>query len=250
MIHLLASGMPAGTVLNLNANHRRFFNVTPFTSLQPSVTTETFDSDLVMNLTGTGILSGVNCSLTMTPVHAVVDANATQVGAPVQDFDANMRSLMGTLPNDTTCNLFASLTLVAGSDHGLPSPGHVHLVQRPDGTFDVNSHFDVNVNMSFVGKAGSVLAGCREPPLRSCAWGRRPTCRRRRRLPAASPGSLGAGDGRARGPADVGCDGLAAETRFVLTRPRTHPPAIAYPWVPCQRPRREDSRCTTTRRTR
>ena len=158
-VHMLINALPPGTDLHLNASHQRFFNVMTAVNLQTANNTETFDSDLEMHLTGTGILSGVDCALTMTPLHAVVETEPAQAGQPVQDFKSNMRSLTGTLASDTSCNLFNSLTVEAGTDHGLPSPGHVRLVQRPDGTFDVNSYFDVNVRMSFEGKTGSILDG-------------------------------------------------------------------------------------------
>jgi hypothetical protein len=158
-LHLILNGLPAGTEVHIDSSHQRFFNVTTAAALRPANTTETFDSDLVMHITGTGILAGTDCALTLTPLHAVVETEPTQVGQPVQDFKSNMRSLTGTLTTDTTCNLFNSLTVEAGTDHGLPSPGHVRLVRRLDGTYDVNSYFDVNVRMSFVGKTGSVLDG-------------------------------------------------------------------------------------------
>jgi hypothetical protein len=158
-LHLLLNGLPPGTEVHLDASHQRFFNIVLAAALRPANTIETFDSDLVMHLTGTGILSAVDCALTLTPLHAVVETEPAQAGQPIQDFKSNMRSLTGSLTSDTSCNLFNSLTVEAGTDHGLPSPGHVRLVQRPDGTFDVNSYFDVNVRMSFEGKTGSVLEG-------------------------------------------------------------------------------------------
>ncbi len=158
-LHRLVDGLPAGTELHVAASHQGFTNITHLAARRPANTTETFDSDLVMHLTGTGILAGVDCALTMTPLHAVVETEPAGAGQPIQDFKSNMRSLTGTLTSDTTCNLFNSLSVEAGTDHGLPSPGHVRLVRRLDGTFDVNSYFDVNVRMSFEGKTGSILDG-------------------------------------------------------------------------------------------
>ena len=154
-LHRFINGLPPGTELHIGASHQNFFNVQYAAGLQPANTTETFDSDLVMHLTGTGILAGTDCNLTLTPLHAVAETEPAQPGQPIQDFKSNMRSLTGTLTSDTSCNLFNTLTVEAGTDHGLPSPGHVRL----DGTFDVNSYFDVNVRMSFEGKTGSILEG-------------------------------------------------------------------------------------------
>ncbi len=158
-VHILLDGLPPGTEVLLDASHQRFFNITPVVPLAGAATTETFDSDLVMHLTGTGLLAGVDCDLTMSPVSVVVETQPPQAGQPVQDFDAEMMSATGSLISDTTCNLFQSLSVVAGTNHGLPSPGHVHLERRADGTFNVSSFFDVNVTMSFVGKPGSLLDG-------------------------------------------------------------------------------------------
>ncbi len=157
-VHLLLEGLPTGTTVLLDASHQRFFNITPSNANREALTTETFDSDLDMRITGTGILSAVDCNLVL-PLHAIVESQPAQPGQAVQDFDADMKSLTGSLPTDSTCNLFQSLTVQAGTNHGLPSPGHVHLERRPDGTFDVSSFFDINVTMSFVGKAGSLLDG-------------------------------------------------------------------------------------------
>ena len=158
-LHVLLSGLPPGTELHLDASHNRFIHITTTAALRPANTIETFDSSLEMHLTGTGILAAVDCALTLNPLHAIVETEPAQIGQPVQDFKANMRSLTGTLTTDTSCNLFNSLSVDAGTDNGLPSPGHVRLVQRLDGTYDVNSYFDVNVRMSFVGKTGSILDG-------------------------------------------------------------------------------------------
>jgi hypothetical protein len=110
-----------------------------------------------MHITGTGALSFLDCTLTMPGVAVVVESDPTQVGQDVQEFDANMRSMSGQLIDETDCNVFADLQLLAGTDHELPSPGHTRLVRRPDGTFDVDSHFDVRNTITFIGK--NALAG-------------------------------------------------------------------------------------------
>ena len=98
-------------------------------------------------------------TMTMTGVSVITESDPTQIGQVVQDFDVRMRSLSGQVTNETECGLFASLSVLAGSDHGLDSPGHTQLVRRPDGTFDVNSSFSIANTISFVGKAGGLLEG-------------------------------------------------------------------------------------------
>jgi hypothetical protein len=158
-LHLMLNGLPPGTEVRVRSEHRYFSPSLTLKSAFSPNSIETFDSELAMRVTGTGLLAGVSCDLKMRPVHVVVESEPTQTGQAVQDFETDMRSMTGTLSNDTTCNLFQNLTVLAGTDHGLPSPGHVHLEQRPDGSFDVQSSFNVMVTMSFEGKPGSVLDG-------------------------------------------------------------------------------------------
>jgi hypothetical protein len=154
---MILDDLPRGTEVRIGTQHGSFSNV--FRSgLRTETSTESFTSELVMHMTGTGVL-GFDCTLTMSGVAVEVESDPAQPGQDVQDFDVEMRSLVGDLVDDTECNLFEELHVRAGSDWGLPSPGHVHLERRPDGTFDVYSSFDVMNTISYVGKKDGPLEG-------------------------------------------------------------------------------------------
>ena len=54
---------------------------------------------------------------------------------------------------------FDLLRITAGTDYGLPSPGHTTLRQVPGGDWAVDSFFDVTYRIDFVGRAGGPVAG-------------------------------------------------------------------------------------------
>ncbi|MCP3980165.1 MAG: hypothetical protein GY716_12740, partial [bacterium] len=64
--------------------------------------------------------------------------------------------LQGELFGDPDFDL---LRITAGTDFGLPSPGHTTLTQVPGGSFNVDSFFDITYQIEFVGAPGSQLDG-------------------------------------------------------------------------------------------
>jgi hypothetical protein len=79
------------------------------------------------------------------------------LGAPVQSFDTEIMSLVGVAIPDPD---FALLTLTAGAyeSPGLDSPGHTTLTLQGN-EWVVDSFFDVNYEIAFVGAPGGALAG-------------------------------------------------------------------------------------------
>ena len=53
---------------------------------------------------------------------------------------------------------FDLLRVVAGTDFGLPSPGHTKLLQNGP-NWEVDSFFDITYRIDFVGRPGGQLAG-------------------------------------------------------------------------------------------
>jgi len=167
--HIIIDGLPPGTTINVAPIHGSFLcgggpyssegcEIPPPSASQPS--SEIFFSTLVFNLTGTGSLAGLNCTLAIPGVEVEVHLDPRPVGDPDQTLNAEMVSLYGSTAMDMSCNLFQSLTVRAGSFQGLPTTaGMTRLLRRPNGKWQVDSFFDVFYSIQFVGKPGGPLAG-------------------------------------------------------------------------------------------
>jgi len=161
-VHLIVKGLPAGTKIILDPSHRDFFcrqstvfgpcNV-PGGPLKGEV--ENFSSFVVFQLTGTGTLTGWSRTLSF-PVEVQVATGPRTPGARIQTFNTSMERLQGSLTNDPD---FASLDLIAGTANGFPSPGTTTLTQLDNGTFNVDSTFDIGYIIRFVGATGGRLEG-------------------------------------------------------------------------------------------
>lgn len=128
----------------------------PGTVITPTGTPElgetyTFDTEILqMTLSGSGRVLNL-------PVNGETRSSPRTPGDPVQSFDTEMRRLHGQLPvGDPDFDL---LRITAGTDFGLPSPGHTTLTQLPDGNWAVDSFFDITYRIDFVGAPGGPLAG-------------------------------------------------------------------------------------------
>ena len=116
---------------------------------------ESFDSQVLLDLRGTGSLDGYRRTLTLTG-DQVNHSAARMPGDPVQHFETQVSTLTASIAGDPD---FASLTLVAGTAEGLPGPGMTTLEEIPGGGFVVDSFFDLNYRVDFVGAPGGVLDG-------------------------------------------------------------------------------------------
>ena len=74
----------------------------------------------------------------------------------MQSFDTDMFRLFGQITGDPDFDL---LRVVAGTDFGLPSPGHTTLTQAAGSNWAVDSFFDITYRIDFVGRPGGPLAG-------------------------------------------------------------------------------------------
>jgi hypothetical protein len=154
-VHMIIAGLPAGTTIKLGAEHLDFINVvrTPGGSLGGE--REDFDSSLLMQLTGTGSLLGFNRSIKMTP-HCQTDVGPQTPGKHLQSFDTDMYALQGQIIGDPDFDL---LRITAGSGFGMPSPGHTTLTRLTSGDWSVDSFFDIEYRIDFIGAPGGPLAG-------------------------------------------------------------------------------------------
>ena len=118
---------------------------------------------------GTGSLSGYTRNLFMplnsnvasfpnlltNPGYEVHAAPRT-LNSPLQSFDTAMFRMFGQITGDPDFDL---LRLVAGTDFGLPSPGHTTLFADGMGGWNVDSFFDLTYRIDFVGRPGGPFGG-------------------------------------------------------------------------------------------
>ncbi|HEX2254485.1 MAG TPA: hypothetical protein VHQ65_14545 [Thermoanaerobaculia bacterium] len=117
---------------------------------------EEFSSEVVLELTGTGTLSGYQRTITIPNVAVEVHTSKQTPGATQQSLATDMVRIQGTLPAGDPD--FARFEIVGGTFNGQPSPGHTV------GTFTgrdwkVDSQFEVGYTIEFVGAPGGKLAG-------------------------------------------------------------------------------------------
>jgi len=154
--HMIVDGLPAGTTIEVDASHERFLNpvVGPGGNLGGEV--EIFDSDLVLELTGTGALAGFNRTLFVSAPGVEVHTGPRLPGQHVQSFPNEMVHLQGELFGDPDFDL---LRVTAGTANGLSSSGETTLVQKSTGEWQVDSFFDIEYRIEFQGAPGSALDG-------------------------------------------------------------------------------------------
>jgi hypothetical protein len=168
-VHMILDGLPPGTTIELAPIHKNFIcleqpgscsvPIPPGLCEAPGGSLggngDCFDSEIELQVTGTGALAGFNRILHV-PLFTEVHTAPRNPGDPVQDFDTEMVQLQGQLFGDPD---FCTLNIRAGSQFGLPSPGHTTLGDLGNGTFNVDSFFDVFYEIDFQGCPGSMLEG-------------------------------------------------------------------------------------------
>jgi hypothetical protein len=154
-LHMMIDGLPAGTTIRVSAEHNEFFNVQRMPGGTLGGEIEIFDSTLLLDMEGTGSLTGFSRFLTMQ-VQCEVHTGPRTPGDAIQTFPNEMIRLEGEILGDPDFDL---LRIKAGTANGLPSPGQTTLTQLPTGNFNVDSFFDIAYEIEFVGAPGSVLGG-------------------------------------------------------------------------------------------
>ncbi|RIK66616.1 MAG: hypothetical protein DCC66_13005 [Planctomycetota bacterium] len=155
-VHMIVNGLPPGTTIIADFTHREFgiTNSGPGGGLGGEF--EQFNSFAGINLQGTGALAGFNRFVGMQ-LQCETHIGPRTLGAPVQSFPTDFFMMQGQLPpGDPDFDL---LRITAGTAFGMPSPGHTTLTQRPGGTWNVDSFFDITYRIDFIGAPGGALAG-------------------------------------------------------------------------------------------
>ena len=117
---------------------------------------EIFGSNLTLQMTGTGALAGWSRTINLQ-----ADCE-THIGPrnpydPVQHFQTDMYRLQGQLVGDPD---FAYLNIVAGTAHGMPSPGETTITLNADANqATVESIFHIHYQIEFKGTDNGRLRG-------------------------------------------------------------------------------------------
>jgi hypothetical protein len=156
---MIIDGLPPGTTIELTPIMTEFVCPggscgVPGGSLGGEI--ENFEALMIFQLRGTGMLDGFRRNLRV-PLIVETHTGPRNPGDPVQTFDTLVHTMTGNLPPGDPD--FMVLTIIAGMDYGLPSPGITMLTDQGDGTFQVDSFFDITYQIDFVGAPGSILDG-------------------------------------------------------------------------------------------
>jgi len=155
-VHRIIDGLPPGTTIEIGAEHRFFTNIVNFPGGSLGGEVERFDSHVLLQMTGTGALSGFNRTIELN-AGCETHTGPRISGAPIQSFDTDMFMMQGQLPpGDPDFDL---LQITAGTSFGMPSPGHTTLTQLPGGNWSVDSFFDITYRIEFSGAPGGPLSG-------------------------------------------------------------------------------------------
>ena len=154
----IIDGLPVGTFIQMDSALHSFFNIVAGPGGGLGGEAETYQALLDMPMIGNGLLAGFNRNIVM-PLSAVESHSAPRVpGTTPQSFPTDMFQLQGHIIGDPDFDL---LRITAGTGFGMPSPGHTTLTRLgpPGSNWSVDSFFDIEYRIDFVGAPGGPLSG-------------------------------------------------------------------------------------------
>lgn len=153
----IIDGLPVGTNIQIDAVLHSFINIVAGPGGTLAGQQQTYDASLSMPMVGNGALAGYNRNIIVSVANESHSAPRTP-GTTPQAFVTDMYQMFGQVFGDPDFDL---LRITAGTNFGLPSPGHTTLTRLgpPGSDWNVDSFFDITYRIDFVGSPGSVLQG-------------------------------------------------------------------------------------------
>ena len=154
----IINGLPPGTVIQMDSALHSFLSIVTAAGGTLGGETESYQASLDMPMIGNGTLAGFNRNIVM-PLSSVQSHSAPRTpGTTPQSFNTDMFQLQGQITGDPDFDL---LRITAGTNFGMPSPGHTTLTRLgpPGSNWNVDSFFDITYRIDFVGHPGSPLGG-------------------------------------------------------------------------------------------
>jgi hypothetical protein len=151
----IIDGLPPGTTIDIDPTLHDPFNISVVPGGTLGGEVHTFEATLFLHMVGTGDLAGFTRNISML-VSVQMHSAPRTLGDPIQTFAMDLFQLQGTVVGDPD---FDSLSVVAGTNLGLPSPGETTLTRLSSGDFTVDSFFDITYQIDFQGAPGSPLDG-------------------------------------------------------------------------------------------
>ncbi len=153
---VIIDGLPAGTTIEIDASLRDFIVTLEGPGGILDGEFQIWDATLVMDMTGTGDLAGFSRHMEFFASGETNTGPRDGRPDPFQEFLNELMRMNAEKYGDPD---FGIIKVSAGTELGLPSPGHTILSPLPGGNFNVDSFFDITYEFEFEGAPGSALEG-------------------------------------------------------------------------------------------
>ena len=154
---------PDSVRLELEINHRRFLCLKPRLNGPCKIAKggplggqlEHFDSTLVIDITGTGDFADYKRTLALD-AYTITATSELDPNAETQTIANEMVAIEAVLKDDVD---FSYLRIVAGTANGLESRGETTITRVGDGTWEIDSFFDIQYQIEVEADPKGALAG-------------------------------------------------------------------------------------------